>query len=170
MDIDDNPAVKFLNRHMAHFALAGFMLLCFYPIFSCWYYGDDVVSRNIHTVMQYENRSLYGFMANQMDYYIVKLGRFFRRTLYSGFLRFTFKHNNKIQDLYSCYEYSRCFASRIWQRLIQAPTGFFTLCLFFSRPLFLPVPARRSHDRILYVYTNPCHLFVGIADTYEKIP
>ncbi|HAA25547.1 MAG TPA: hypothetical protein DCE11_05435 [Ruminiclostridium sp.] len=90
MDIDDNPAVKFLNRHMAHFALAGFMLLCFYPIFSCWYYGDDVVSRNIHTVMQYENRSLYGFMANQMDYYIVKLGRFFPAHIIQRFLTFYF--------------------------------------------------------------------------------
>lgn len=90
MDIENNPTVNFFNRHMAHFALAGFMLLCFYPVFSCWYYGDDVVSRNIHAIMQYENRSLYGFIANMMEYYIAKLGRFFPVHIIQRFLTFYF--------------------------------------------------------------------------------
>jgi len=90
MDIDNNPAVNFFNRHMAHFALAGFMLLCFYPVFSCWYYGDDAVTMNIRAIMQYENKNLYGLIASQIDYYIVKLGRFFPAHILQRFLMFYF--------------------------------------------------------------------------------
>ncbi|HEY8499545.1 MAG TPA: hypothetical protein VIL89_02910, partial [Clostridia bacterium] len=88
--IDNNPIVRFFIKHTGHFVLAGFMLLCFYPVLSCWYYGDDVVSRNIHAVMKYENRSLYGFIVNQMEYYIVKLGRFFPVHILQRFLTFYF--------------------------------------------------------------------------------
>jgi len=87
-DLENNPIVYFFKNHMAHFILAGFMLLCFYPVLSCWYYGDDVVSRNIHVVM--ENRSLYGFIVNQMEYYIVKLGRFYPVHIIQRFLTFYF--------------------------------------------------------------------------------
>ena len=89
-DIENNPVVYFFSKHTGHFVLAGFMVLCFYPVLSCWYYGDDVVSMNIHAIMKYENKNLYEFMANQMEYYIVKLGRFFPVHIIQRFLTFYF--------------------------------------------------------------------------------
>jgi hypothetical protein len=65
--------------------------------------------------MQYENKSLYEFMANQMEYYIVKLGEIFSGT-HSTAISYVllFEHNNKIQNLYSYYECSDCFMLRAY--------------------------------------------------------
>jgi len=141
-DIENNPVVYFFSKHTGHFVLAGFMVLCFYPVLSCWYYGDDVVSMNIHAIMKYENKNLYEFMANQMEYYIVKLGRFFPGThntaLYDVLF---FKHNNKIQNLYSCYEHSDCFMLRAYDKgLFRIRQAFLRGSCSFPRSFFLTVP------------------------------
>lgn len=80
----------YYEKHKVDLFLAAFYLLSFYPILSSWYYGDDTVSRDIHAYINYENRSLISYILNQMNYYILKAGRFYPVHIWQRFLTFYF--------------------------------------------------------------------------------
>ncbi len=79
---------RFFSNHYIDFIVAGFIFLCFLPIFSAWYYGDDATSHYTKTFMNQENRTLFQYIFNQMDYYILKVGRFYPAHIWQRFLTF----------------------------------------------------------------------------------
>lgn len=80
--------LQFLTEHRLDFILFGFIVICLTPIFSVWYYGDDTSTRDIFIFMRQENRNLFQYIVNQMNYYIIKVGRFFPVHLCQRFLTF----------------------------------------------------------------------------------
>lgn len=80
--------MQFLIKHKMVFLMAGFYILCIYPVFTSWYYGDDLVSSDILLYMKSENRNLLQYIANQMQYYVVNLGRFYPLHVIHRFLTF----------------------------------------------------------------------------------
>lgn len=76
------------TEHYLDFILAGFVLLCFIPVFSSWYYGDDTTSNYIKTFMRQENKTLFQYIVTQMEYYILKVGRFYPAHIWHRFLTF----------------------------------------------------------------------------------
>lgn len=78
----------YLKKNRINFILAGFIILCLYPVFSCWYYGDDTVTSDIHLLMRQENRNLVQYLINNLRYYVVTMGRFFPVHILQRFLTF----------------------------------------------------------------------------------
>lgn len=79
---------NFFSNHYIDLILAGFIFLCFLPIFSGWYYGDDATSHYTKTFMRQENRTLLQYILSQMDYYILQVGRFYPAHIWHRFLTF----------------------------------------------------------------------------------
>ncbi|NLY18539.1 MAG: hypothetical protein GX045_06250 [Clostridiaceae bacterium] len=62
--------------------------MCFLPVLSAYYYGDDATSHYIKTFMHQENRTLFQYILTQMDYYILQVGRFYPAHIWHRFLTF----------------------------------------------------------------------------------
>lgn len=83
-----NKISKLITERSLDFILAGFVFLCFLPVLSGYYYGDDATSHYIKTFMRQENRTLLQYILSQMDYYILKVGRFYPVHIWHRFLTF----------------------------------------------------------------------------------
>ncbi len=79
---------KWIIRHRFDLIMYGFILINLYPVLSCWYYGDDTVTRDLYAFIRYEP----GVLSNQLKYSI-SVGRLYPLHVLQRFLVF-FIFNN----------------------------------------------------------------------------
>lgn len=75
------------------FGIFIFILFCFLPFLSIYYYGDDALSRDVHAFLRVDNINIFEYIVKQYLYYAGENGRFFPLHIIQRFLVFYFFDN-----------------------------------------------------------------------------
>jgi len=129
---------KFLTGHYLDFILAGFVFLCFLPVFSAYYYGDDATSHYTKIFMHQENRTLLQYILSQMNYYILQVGRFYPAHIWHRFLTFYIFDTIELYRLFNLV--MNALAVYSFAHMVKAFSGskklYYAVLLFFPAVFF----------------------------------